>query len=297
MKKELSTGFDTRQYMQNDHFELFYYRDINPSHVSTHAHTHYEYYFFLEGEVDYELEDVSYSMEPGDFLMIPPGIPHRPVFRNPGTVYRRFVLWLSPAFYERICSLDGQFSYGFDYIKKERKYHFRSDFIEFHSIQGLLLELLEESRSSRAFKDLNAGLRAASFLVQMNRLIHDRIHQVPVIYSNVLYLNICDYINNHLNEDLSLEKLSAFFYVSKYHISHIFKENMGLPLHQYILKKRLYACRSAILSGTALTEVYQHCGFNDYSGFYRAFKKEFGLSPSEFRDQHELTEDRPPLLL
>ena len=89
---------------------------------------------------------------------------------------------------------------------------------------------------------------AVSFLVYINRLLYDSLHQKSAVYENVLYLNICDYINRHLEEDLSLDSLSSFFYVSKYHISHIFKDNMGIPLHQYILKKRLHASKNAILS-------------------------------------------------
>ena len=38
MKKQLSIGFNTRQYMQSGDFELFYYNDINLDHVSSHRH-------------------------------------------------------------------------------------------------------------------------------------------------------------------------------------------------------------------------------------------------------------------
>ena len=107
----------------------------------------------------------------------------------------------------------------------------------------------------------------------------------------MLYLNLCDYINNHLDEDLSLEQLASFFYVSKYHISHIFKDNMGISLHQYITKKRLQASKNGILSGIPFGQVYQQYGFNDYTSFYRAFKKEFGSSPKEFKEQHKMPED------
>lgn len=296
MKKDLATGFDTRQYMQHQEFELFYYKDINPYHISSHTHEHYECFFFLEGDVDYQIGEAVYHLESGDFLMIPPHTTHRPLFSPRKSVYRRFVLWLSPGFYQSLCHNDRNYSYGFDYVKKERNYHFRSDFNDFHHLHGMLLELLEESRGSHAFSPLRSNLKAASFLVELNRIIYNHNHQVPSMHFNVLYLSICDYINNHLGEDLSLETLASFFYVSKYHISHIFKEHMGLSLHQYILKKRLYACRNEILSNIPLTELYRQYGFNDYSSFYRAFKKEFGQSPSEYREQHRLIADEPLIL-
>lgn len=48
--------------------------------------------------------------------------------------------------------------------------------------------------------------------------------------------------------------------------------------------KRLQTCRSAILSGASITYIYELYGFRDYSAFFRAFKKEYGISPKEYRD-------------
>lgn len=290
MKKELSTLFNTRQHMESEDFEIFYYNDVNLNHISSHHHDYYEIYFFLEGNVTYEIEGKQYALQYGDYMLIPPGQKHRPVFNSAETPYRRLILWISRAYYQKLIDHHKDFSYSFEYVEQHKQYHFRTDYIVFQQLQGRLLELIEEIRSKRAFFDINSRLITASFLITLNKITYNRINKPSKSYENALYLNICDYINNHLGENLGLDTLSSFFYVSKYHIAHIFKDNMGISVHQYILKKRLQASKHMILSGELFSKVVNQYGFNDYTAFYRAFKKEFGLSPKEYREQYRVSE-------
>ena len=46
-------------------------------------------------------------------------------------------------------------------------------------------------------------------------------------------------------------------------------------------------CKNAIMNGLNITDVFNKYGFKDYSSFYRAFKKEFGLSPKEYKEVHK----------
>lgn len=288
MKKELSTGFNTRQYMNSEDFEIFYYSDVNLNHVSAHQHPYYEIYFFLEGDVSYEVDGQVYDLQYGDYLIIPKETPHHPVFHSSGSGYRRFVLWIGESYYRGLLHYSKDFSYSFDYVLKQKNYRFRMDFITCQEIQGKLLDMIEETNGKHPFHKTNSHLMIASFLLYLNKITYDMLHQVQAAYGNVLYLNICDYINNHLDEDLSLDRLAEFFFASKYHISHVFKDHMGISLHQYIIKKRLQASKYGVLSDIPFSKLYQQYGFSDYTSFYRAFKKEFGLSPKEYREQKQL---------
>lgn len=93
-----------------------------------------------------------------------------------------------------------------------------------------------------------------------------------------------DYINLHYSEPLSLDLLAETFFISKYHLSHEFQRQVGTSVCRYIQKKRLQIARHLLSGGNKPNNVYSICGFGDYTGFYRAFKTEYGTSPREFAE-------------
>lgn len=288
-KKELQTAFSTRQFMYSEDFEVYYYSDQPLKAVHPHAHDYYELYFFLEGNVDIHVEDKIYHIKHGDFLLIPPHVTHYPVFRDHTTPYRRFILWISTAYCSRLMKSSLDYGYLMQYVTTTHNYSFSNDVITFNHIQSQIFALIEEVKSSRFGRKAQITLQVNSLLLYLNRLIYERNHVAGNMPQKELHIALCDFINHHLEEDLSLERLEKEFFVSKYYISHTFKDNIGLSLHQYINKKRLQACKAAISGGAPINSTYELYGFGDYSSFFRAFKKEYGLSPKEYRDMSTLS--------
>ena len=89
-----------------------------------------------------------------------------------------------------------------------------------------------------------------------------------------------DYINDNLFNELSIEKLSKELNVSPSTISHTFTKEMRISPYRYILQKRLVNAQNRIANGESATAVAIDCGFSDYSGFYKQYKKAFGITPS-----------------
>lgn len=90
------------------------------------------------------------------------------------------------------------------------------------------------------------------------------------------------YINEHLSERLTLDGISGRFFVSKYYLIREFKNYTNTSVYQYILSKRIIYAKMLLQTGASPTDVYLRCGFQDYSSFYKAFRKETAISPQQY---------------
>ena len=92
------------------------------------------------------------------------------------------------------------------------------------------------------------------------------------------------YIQTHIAEPLDCQTLSSVFYLSSDTLSRATLRHAGLPLRHFIQAQRLEHARG-LLMGTRLRiqEIASRCGFDDYNYFSRAFRKQYGCTPSGMR--------------
>ena len=282
VKGKLRSDFNSRQYMLARDFEVYYYSDLRFSSVGRHSHGYTEVYLFCEGEVDMEIRGRRHPLRPGDVLALPPGTEHRAIVRGGEAPYRRFVFWLSEDFCEVLRAESPDYLYFFDRAREKNDFVFPMDPLEFNSLRSQLFTLLEELHTDRFGRDAQIGLHVRSLLLTLSRAVWQRSRRQTKREMRSSYQLITDYIAENLSGDLSLDALSRELFLNKFHIAHLFQENTGLSVHQYITKKRLAACVDAMQSGQRIHEVCHAFGFLNYSSFYRAFLKEYGCSPSAY---------------
>ncbi len=95
-----------------------------------------------------------------------------------------------------------------------------------------------------------------------------------------LTTRVTGYINSNLQRDLSLDALARRFFVNKYYLCRTFKSQSGISIHNYINRKRVLYAKQLIDSGETASRAAYRVGFGDYSAFYRAYMKIYGVSPT-----------------
>lgn len=92
---------------------------------------------------------------------------------------------------------------------------------------------------------------------------------------------VIDYIEEHLNEDMTLEEIARYAGVSDFHFRKIFFYLSGLTLSEYIKNRRLSEANKDLLNNERVTDVAFKYGYESIDGFTRAFRSWSGFLPSE----------------
>lgn len=249
--------------------------------VFPHYHDFCKVLALKKGSLRYTIEGRSYDLLPGDVVFVDRGEIHCPHMKAEQS-YERTILYLSPHFLEQSspgeplnrCFLQARYRHSSVLRLKES---------ERLPLFSLLNRMMESQKNEEAYaSSLLTRVLLLEFLISLNRLSMDS----PASYLHTGALNyqvsgLIAYINDHLEEDLSIPLLSRECCLSPYHMMRLFKEETGCTIGSYITQKRLALARELMASGLNATRACFGAGFSSYSSFLRAYKKQFGKTPKE----------------
>lgn len=265
-------------YLNND-FKIFHIIDRQQKEFKFHYHDFNKIIIFLSGNINYSIEGKNYLLKPYDIVLVNAGEIHRPSVLD-NTDYERIIIYVSTQFLNTYTQKDYDLKYCFERAKKEHSNVLRLHFLDKSKLYQVCLEL-EHSFTDNAFaKELYQKILFLEFMIQLNRTaISNHINYLDSVIGNAKLLPILDYINEHLAEEITIDQLSAQFYLSRYYLMHFFKEETGYTIGNYITEKRLLLAKNLIQNGSSITEACFQSGFENYSTFSRAFKKAFHTIP------------------
>lgn len=252
------------------------------SSVQLHSHAYGELIYCRESPgVEYLVGSNRYRLQQGDIVFVPPGTSHCPLIAEEmNKPYVRDVVWLSTEFLQTVQSLFREAGF----VPPQELAPFRTAGTKWEFLGELFDRGVQEEAAG------NHGWEAA--VIGNTLLIIGYLKRVYSLRSSgtiqaekpELLDKVAAYIELHYAEHISAQELAQIFYVSSSTISHLFKQKMGVSLYRYITQRRLIAAKSRIEAGEALENVALAVGFSDYSGFYRAFKQEYGIAPRKYRE-------------
>ena len=136
--------------------------------------------------------------------------------------------------------------------------------------------------------DLRKDMFFIEILIKVCELIEtkDKINSIENSTTNKLS-PIVEYINDHLNEDLNLDVLAEHFYLSKYHLSRIFKASTGFTIIEYIINCRVLKARELLRNGHNVQNAGELAGFRHNANFIRTFGKISGVTPGQYMRKYK----------
>lgn len=280
MKRKIHEFF-TRKHMLSSDYEIFHFLNTDVPFQYLHNHDFYEFYLYLSGDVTYLIEGKSYNLKSGDIVLINTRELHRAVINSMKVPYERIVLWINKSFLNELSTPETDLTQCFENVEKANV--IRADFQIQQNVRAQLSKLLELENYKGLGKDLLYKAYIIELIIQLNNLVlsHKSDFDIDVTKSSLID-GIVEYINNHINEELTIDELSKEFYLSKFHLSREFKKYTGTTIHRYIVQKKLIQAKELILKNYPINSVYKQSGFGDYSNFFRAFKNEYSISPKQF---------------
>ena len=265
--------------MESTNYELHHITTTEPLHIGYHNHDYHEVLFFVSGHLKYMIEGNIYNLKPGDILITHNKEMHKPIL-DATKPYERYVFWIHPKFMKELGDNSTNLTASFEYASKNQSHLLRPS-SSMHILISNVLTNLEYANSNDTFgSPLLQKTYITEILIYLNYLSHNNLYKDESTQDYDHRINdVIKYINNNLNETITLDHIAEEFYLSKYHLCRLFKKQVGMSIYQYTIKKRLIIAKSLLINGSDVRTAFINSGFSDYSNFLKAFKNEYGVLP------------------
>lgn len=265
---------------------MSYHRNTVPgvqedSDVPFHRHDGFEFYLFLNGSVDFFIDDGIYSPVRGDLYIVSPDHAHRGISRGIQP-YERFIINIRKDRIKEFTGGEIGLSGFFDgseprpYIKIHLSSDVLGDYLSMASKLATAVYLRNPG------DDLLVNAYITELLVLSSRLHDGNREDVSESAVPELVTDVKNYIFEHLTEQIVLEDLSRQFFFNGKYISAMFKKYTGMTIRSYILDQRITLAKRLLREGSNVAEACYHSGFLDYTNFIRSFTRSVGMSPGKY---------------
>ena len=263
----------------------FLYRTESSELPSADLHTHtvkenaaYEIFRVSEGQIFCTIEGQEYDLSPGDIIFKLPDERYTSM-SNADNTYTRQLLriergYLTDKFADILTELDKKPSGKRNYIP--------ASLASKYAIDIIFSQLHEYAASDKDETETMLCLCSLVLVTKISEILKYE-YSADTIRLKKNIKKITDYINENIAAPINLDAIANYLYLDKSYICRLFKRETGLTINAYINMLRISMAKKIISEGTLPRDAYMLCGYNDYSTFYRAFRRYAGITPGEFK--------------
>ena len=240
---------------------------------STHSHPFCEILFVLSGKGQTIINGTSYDINKGDIIIYNANTPHNeftPASEGFELAFFGITNFKIGNLPSDVLIEEGQCPVLHTKGTSEKfEFYFRS--------------LVDEVYENMPYGELMAKYWARLILIGILRIAN--ISEAKFV-TNAIFTRIHQYLTNNFASIESMEQICEELKISKYYLSHVFKNYMGTPPMQYVTAKRIsYAKKLLQETDHSATVIGEMCGYKDHVLFFKAFKKAEGMTPIAYRKQ------------
>lgn len=255
-----------------------------------HFHDEYEIYLTMTDHIKIYVNGKTYQANRGSLVVYNHFDMHRVVV-PPDVEYERYIIHFRPEYINSLSLpdvdlLDCFLNRAVDFCHVVRLNDEQLDYL-----LGLFHKALTHYNSPTYGSSIYSKIILAEILLFINPLF--RTISAPIIASKG-YMHvqpILKYIHENINKPLSVESITAKFYLSSHHLEFLFKKVTGLSINQYIIYRRILNAKQLLKQGIAVSQASEMVGFHSASHFIRTFKKWEGVTPKQYAKNYYLTQE------
>lgn len=252
-----------------------------------HWHTAMEIIMPYENIYTVEIGNDKIVLSEGDIIIIPPGELHTLIAPESGS---RMIMQID---YSLMCNLKGMDSllhtlHPYVVIRKSNNDELRDELAE--TLRDYMLEIESEYFGKAQYHEARIYSLMISFFVDLGRETSNQERQFGNFTTNKQheyvqkFMNVCNYINEHCTEDVTVDELADIAGFSKFHFARLFKQFTNVSYYDYLTRKRIEHAETLLITpDVSITEVAMQSGFNSLSTFNRVFKNLKNCTPSEYK--------------
>ncbi len=252
--------------------------------VQPHWHKEIEIMYVKYGEVDIVVNEEIYHLHPDDMLLINSDEVH--------TIHPREMeneLWFLQINTSSVTSLaEEEIPIWYD---SKRIFEDKSSESIAGRIRKMLKQLFDELLKQETAYELEVTSIVAQILVLLSRnylKVKQSEEEVQVEENQRCIRNVLEYINAHLQEEISMNSLAKQYYVSKFHLTHLFKSYTGTTFTQYVNGLRVNKSLKLLQNlENRILDISYECGYTSAKSFNNAFRQVMGITPSEYRKSNK----------